>query len=179
MLARHRMFAKLSFFGVEQHSRRGAVQFLRTSEVILQSPKHLLAVTPQGQFSDVRERPVRFQAGVGHLASRVESALFLPMAMEFVFWEERLPEILIRFGEPVDSRREHSTAFRHYDWTDLFERKLEATQDALSVEAQRRDPSEFQTLLLGGAGQGGIYDLWRAFKARLHGQHFNKEHGTK
>jgi 1-acyl-sn-glycerol-3-phosphate acyltransferase len=179
MLARYRMFAKLGFFGVEQHSRRGAVQFLRTSEAVLQSPNHLLAVTPQSRFADARERPVRFQAGLGHLATRVERALFLPMVTEYVFWEERLPEILVRFGEPVEIRREQAAAFTAEYWTDLFEQKLEATQDALSVEAQGRNPSEFQTLLLGGAGQGGIYDLWRAFKAGLRGQHFTREHGTK
>jgi 1-acyl-sn-glycerol-3-phosphate acyltransferase len=179
MLARYRMFAKLGFFGVEQHGCRGAVQFLRTSEAILQSPQHLLAVTPQSRFADVRERPVRFQAGLGHLAKRVERAVFLPMVSEFVFWEERLPEILVRFGEAVEIRREQASAFTHDYWTDLFEQKLEATQDALSVEAQRRNASEFKTLLLGGAGQGGVYDFWRAFKARLRGQHFNKEHGFK
>jgi len=179
MLARYRMFTKLGFFGVEQHSRRGAVQFLRTSEAILQSPNHLLAVTPQSRFADARERPVRFQAGLGHLATRVESALFLPMVTEFAFWEERLPEILVRFGEPVEIRREYSSAFTHDYWTELFEQKLEAAQDALSIEAQRRIPSEFQMLLLGGAGQGGVYDFWRAFKARLRGQHFTKEHGSK
>ena len=64
MLARYRMFAKLGFFGVEQRNRRGAVQFLRTSEVILQSPNHVLAVTPQSRFADVRERPVRFPSNV-------------------------------------------------------------------------------------------------------------------
>ncbi len=179
MLARYRMFARLGFFGVEQHSRRGAVQFLRTSEVILQSPDRLLAVTPQSRFADVRERPVRFQAGLGHLAMRVERALFLPMATEFVFWEERLPEILVRFGEPVAVRREHAPAFTHDHWTELFEQKLEATQDALSIEAQQRNPSEFQKLLVGDAGQGGIYDLWRALKARLRGKSFSKEHGHK
>jgi len=179
MLARYRMFAKLGFFGVEQHSRRGAVQFLHTSKAILQSPQHLLAVTPQSRFADVRERPLKFQAGLGHLAARVECVVFLPMATEFVFWEERLPEILVRFGEPVEVRREHATAPTHDYWSDLFEQKLEANQDALSIEAQRRNPSEFKTLLLGGAGQGGVYDLWRGLKARLRGESFTREHGFK
>ena len=179
MLARYQMFAKLGFFGVEQHDRRGAVQFLRTSESILQSPQHLLAITPQSRFADVRERPVRFQPGLGHLAKRVERAVFLPMASEFVFWEERLPEILVHFGEPVEVRREDASAFTHDYWTDLFEQKLEATQDALSIEAQRRNASEFKTLLLGGAGQGGVYDLWRSLQAKLRGKTFSNEHGAK
>jgi len=179
MLARYGMFAKLGFFGVEQGTRRGAVQFLRTSQAILQSPEHLLAVTPQSCFADVRERPVKFQSGLGHLAARVERAEFVPMAMEFVFWEERLPEILVRFGEPVEVRREHAPQFTPDSWTAVFEQKLEAVQDALSLEAQRRDPSGFKTLLRGGAGQGGLYDLGRAIKAKLRGELFKKEHGTK
>ena len=179
MLVRYRIFAKLGFFGVEQNNRKGAVQFLRTSEVILQYPTHVLAVTPQGRFADARERPVRFQPGLGHLASRTERAIFLPMVTEFVFWEERLPEILVRFGEPVEVRREHASAFTADYWTGLFEQKLEAAQEALSGEAQRRDPAAFDHLLRGGAGQGGIYDLWRGLKSKLRGEHFVKEHGRK
>ena len=176
---RYKLLRKLGFFGVEQGTRRGAVQFLRTAETILRESYHLLALTPQGRFSDVRERPLRFPSGLGHLATRVESALFVPLAVEYVFWEERLPEILVRFGEPVPIGSDHGAAFPPAYWTDLFEQKLGAAQDALSLEAQRRDPADFQELLHGGAGQGGIYDWWRAFRAKLIGETFNREHGNK
>jgi 1-acyl-sn-glycerol-3-phosphate acyltransferase len=179
MLNRYKMFEKLGFFGVEQGSRRGAAHFLRTAEAILKSPQALLAITPQSRFADVRERPVRFEAGLGHLAMRVENAIFVPVAAEYVFWEERLPEILVRFGEPVQVRREHNAAFDAKYWTCLFEQKLTETQDALAVEAQRRNSEDFQTVLRGGAGQGGIYDLWRGFKAKWRSEPFRKEHGTK
>jgi 1-acyl-sn-glycerol-3-phosphate acyltransferase len=178
-LERYKFFRKLGFFGVEQKMPRGAIQFLRTAENVLREPNSLLVVTPQGRFADVRERPVRFEAGLGHLAKRAEGTVFVPMATEFVFWEERLPEILVRFGEPVEVRAEHSTAFDAKYWTTLFEQKLEATQDALAAAALHRDANEFQTVLRGGAGQGGIYDWWRAAKARMRGEDFRKEHGTK
>jgi 1-acyl-sn-glycerol-3-phosphate acyltransferase len=179
MLERYRLFAKLGFFGVQQQTRRGAVQFLRASEAILSEPDSLLALTPQGRFADARERPVRFQSGLGHLAARTTRAVFVPMATEFVFWEERLPEVLVRFGEPVEVRREHAAAFDSKYWTALFEQKLETAQDGLSLQAQRRDPKEFITCLRGEAGQGGVYDLWRATKARFFGAAFRKEHGNK
>ncbi len=179
MLKRYKMFGKLGFFGVEQGSRRGAMHFLRTAEAILKSPQALLAVTPQSRFADVRERPVRFEAGLGHLAMRVERATFVPVAVEYVFWEERLPEILVRFGEPVQVRREHKAAFDAKYWTRLFEQKLTEAQDALALEAQRRHSEDFQMVLRGGAGQGGIYDWWRGIKARLRGEPFRKEHGTQ
>ncbi len=179
MLERYRIFAKLGFFGVQQRCRRGAVQFLSAAEAILCEPDSLLALTPQGRFADARERPVRFQSGLGHLATRTSRTVFLPMATEFVFWEERLPEILVRFGEPVEVRREHAAVFDSDYWTALFEQKLEETQDALSLQAQRRDPNEFITLLRGEAGQGGVYDLWRATKAWFFGGYYRKEHGNK
>ncbi len=179
MLERYKMFRRLGFFGVEQRTRRGAIQFLRTAETILQSPRHLLAVTPQGRFSDVREHPVHFEAGLGHLAARVQRALFVPCVVEYVFWEERLPEILVRFGESAEVRREHVAAFEPAYWTKLFEEKLGAAQEALAAESQRRDPGDFQRILRGGAGQGGIYDWWRGFRAKLRGEKFNREHGRK
>lgn len=179
MLQRYRMFAKLGFFGVEQGARRGAVQFLRTSEAILQNPNHLLAITPQSRFADVRERPLRFQSGLGRVASQVENVLFLPMATEFVFWEERLPEILVRFGEPVLMNATARRRRTHEELSAHLEEQLTVALDALAVEAQRRDASDFRTILRGGAGQGGVYDFWRKLKAKLRGETFAKEHGRK
>ena len=179
MLARYRMFARLGFFGVEQHRRRGAARFLRTSETILREPNHLLALTPQGRFADVRERPVCFESGLGHLAARVERALFVPFVAEYVFWEERLPETLVRFGEPVEAGQGEARAFAPESWTRLFEQKLQAAQDALSNESRRRDPAAFRTILSGDAGQGGIYDWCRTISAKLRGEAFHREHGRK
>ena len=179
MLGRYKMFGKFGFFGVEQNTRRGAVQFLRTAEAVLQSPARLLAITPQSRFADPRERPIRFERGLGHLAARLDRAMFVPVAAEYVFWEERLPEILVRFGEPVEIQSGKQDNLDAEDWTTSFEEKLTATQDALAIQAQGRNPDDFQTVLHGGAGQGGIYDLWRSVKARLRGERFTKEHGTK
>lgn len=173
-LTRYKFLGRLGFFGVEQKTGRGAIQFLRKAERILEEPDHILAVTPQGRFVDPRERPVRFEPGLGHLATRVSGAIFLPVATEFVFWEERLPEILVRFGPPIsgDQAREAESP------THFFERKLEAVQDALALEVKRRDPGDFRTILRGGAGQGGVYDWYRAAKARLRGESFDRNHGA-
>jgi hypothetical protein len=100
--------------------------------------------------------------------------------MEYVFWEERLAEILVRFGEPLlIGRPARPAALDARRWTALFEQKLSETQDALAAEAQRRNPADFHTLLRGGAGQGGVYDLWRLLMAKLRGEFFRREHGNK
>ncbi|MDQ6809354.1 MAG: lysophospholipid acyltransferase family protein [Verrucomicrobiota bacterium] len=174
-LQRYKILSALGFFGVEQATRRGAIQFLRTADAILSEPGNIVALTPQGRFADPRERPPRFEAGLGHLATRVRGAVFVPMASEFVFWEERLPEILVRFGAPVatDDIRDADSA------TLLFEQQLEAVQDALAAEVERRQPDDFRTILRGAGGQGGVYDWYRAVKARLRGETFVREHGNR
>ena len=179
MLDRYKFFSRLGFFGVDQNTRHGAAQFLRAAEAVLQSPQTLLAITPQSRFVDVRERPLRFAPGLGHLAARIKQAAFVPFAVEYVFWEERLPEILIRFGEPLEIRSASRPSSDAACWTGRFEQELTKTQEELATEAKRRDPADFHILLRGGAGQGGVYDWWRSWKAGVRGEAFKKEHGNK
>ena len=179
MLRRYAFFKKLGFVGVERGSIRGARDFLATMERILGSPEHLLALTPQNGFVDIRQRPVQFASGLGHIATLGQPAVFVPVATEYVFWEERLPEILVRFGESTETVHSSQPDHDARSFTSRFERNLMAAQDALAVESQRRNAADFKTILRGGAGQGGVYDLWRHAKASLRGQSFSRDHGTK
>ncbi len=146
-LRQYKILSKVGFFGVERQSRRGVFEFFKTAETILRNSNHLLAVTPQGRFADARERPTKFQRGLGLLATRVQCALFIPLAIEYSFWDQRLPEALCRFGAPSEVRADHSVGSTAWDWSSIFERNLETTQDALAKEVCRRDPGNFRDLL--------------------------------
>jgi 1-acyl-sn-glycerol-3-phosphate acyltransferase len=176
-LLRYRFFSRLGFFGVEQGTRRGAIQFLRSSEAVLQNPEAMLWLTPQGRFSDVRERPLGLQPGLGHLAARLDCLDVVPLALEFVHWEEKRPEVLVRFGQPIRLDRDGGHRREAEFWTALFEQQLATLLDSLSAEAIQRDPAAFNTVLTGRAGVGGVYDLWRRWRARWRGQSFNPKHG--
>ncbi len=178
-LSRYRFFQRLGFFGVTPGTRRGAAAFLRVSQAILQEPQSVLWVTPEGHFTDPRQRPVQLQPGLGALARRVDGVVFVPLAIEYVFWEERFPEILLRFGEamPVSSACEWGSEVH----TERFTQRLEAAQEALAREACRRDPTDFETVLRSRVGVGGMYDAWRALRAywRGEGQTFRRAHGVE
>lgn len=179
---RYALLKRMGFFGVEAGTTRGAIQFLRAADKILAKSDAVLSITPQGKFVDCRERPLRFDSGLGALATRCPRACFLPVAVEYVFWEERLPEILVRFGRPsivCRGREANGWSGNPSAWTERFEAELTEAQDALAEAARRRDPAEFRTLLRGGAGQGGVYDLGRALKSWMQGKPFRREHGLK
>jgi hypothetical protein len=105
----------------------------------------------------------------------VERATFLPLALEYPFWEERFPEALARFGAPLSvplADPDPGIALA------CFADHLAAAQDALAADARRRNRDAFEVLIGGAAGVGGFYDLWRRVKAFFRGERFRAEHGA-
>jgi 1-acyl-sn-glycerol-3-phosphate acyltransferase len=191
-LAQYPFFRRLGFFGVEPDTNRGAATFLRIASDLVSHPWSLLWITPQGRFADVRERPMQFKQGLGHLAARVarkpvvrrhpaaapDRLQFVPLAIEYTPWHERLPEVLLRFGAPIELSAHGAESRDAAGWTRHFEDQLQRTMEALSVQACRRDPSKFLNLLNGQTGVGGFYDLWRRCRAAFRRTRFDPRHGT-
>ena len=176
-LAQYPFLSRLGFFGFESETVVGAARFLRTSLAILGRPESVLWITAQGAFVDPRDRPIRLRPGVGHLAQRLRGAKVVPMALEYPFWNDRCPEVLVRFGRPIAVEDGATRSPR--EWTCRIERSLEDELDALAEEAKSRDPDAFTTMIEGTAGVGGVYDTWRKLRAWLGWRRFRPEHATR
>jgi 1-acyl-sn-glycerol-3-phosphate acyltransferase len=171
-LERYGLFRNFGVFGIEPGTLRGAAKFLRVSTSLLQSPDALLCVTAEGTFTDPRLRPIRLRPGLAHLARRVPNAVFLPLALDYSFWNESKPEALLRFGPPVMPPASNTVAA----WQEVLESSLTSTMDALAAESSQRNPAMFQKLFSGTAGVGGIYDIWRRLRALILRQPFSPRH---
>lgn len=167
-------FKYLGIFGVERNSTRGAMTFLRTMRAILASRRNLVWLTPQGRFMDVRERPLRLQRGLGVLAVQAQEVEFLPLAIEYSFWTEPRPEILISFGEAAIPSDEPNRSAD--EWTEFFASALEDAQDELATRSCRRDLADWVVVEKGASGVSAVYDLWRRIRARISGAEFASEH---
>jgi 1-acyl-sn-glycerol-3-phosphate acyltransferase len=175
-LERYGVFRGLGFFGVEPGTTGGALTFLRTSRAVLSGGGNMLWLTPQGCFADPRKRPIKFLDGLGQLALQARHAVFLPLAIEYPFWQERRPEALVRFGAPLMGEELCSAIESGNPGSRFLESRLEQTQDELASAAQAQEPELFTTLIGGAAGVGGVYDCWRRFKALISGVRFQAEH---
>ena len=169
-LERYPILRKIGIFPVEMATARGAAQFLRTSQTILESGG-VVWVTPQGRFADARE-PLAFKPGLGALAVRVPGLTLLPLAIEYTFWDERLPETLLRCGEPV----KFATGTSADAATQELERALTATMQELKAAAMARDVRAFEVLLSGGRGKGGFYALGRRLRGIFTGKRGRVDH---
>jgi Acyltransferase len=164
-LERYRFLKRLGFFPIETGTTRGAARFLKISEAILRREKSALFITPQGKFADVRS-PLVFAPGIDHLAAQFPEALFLPLAIEYSFWEERKPEVLFAFGEALPALESGSPAER-----------LGVLQGQLAAAVTRRRPNEWEVVRKSRSGVSRPYDFGRWLRARWHGEAFRAGHG--
>lgn len=176
MLTRYAVFRRLGAFPVEAGSRRGARQFLDTSRRVLSRPDRVLWVTAQGRFADVRARPLGLAPGIAHLVDCAPDAAFLPLALEYAFWNERGAGAFCAFGPAIaaaELRALPRAARRAH-----LERALETTLDRLGADVIAREPARFAPLLSGARGIGGAYGGWERLRALLRGRRLDPAHGA-
>ncbi len=194
-LSKYRMFAKMGFFPVDQSSQRGAADFLRTSRAILSQPGASIWITPEGRFVDPRDDSAKLMPGLSHLAAKVALAdhqaaagqtqngpriWFVSGGVEYTFWEERQPELLIWFGKPLCAAGagvEHPESKQQ--WHLRLTESLRSAQRELAAAAIARDASRFELVLGGSSGTFFLYDIWRKLRARLTGTKMNVDHSDK
>lgn len=162
-LESYKFFEKIGFFGVDRGTPRGAVQFLKMAQAITSSPANALWMTPQGRFADARERPAELMAGLPQVLSRLTSGVVQPIAIEYVFWNERLPEVLVHLGT---TREIASLSRDRHTCQHELSQLLTIAQDELQVAAMQRNPDLFETLIDGGEGMSSIYGWWRSLRLR-------------
>ena len=170
-LRHYSVLRKMGMFPVEATTLRGAAQFLRAGRAIAATPGSVLWVTPEGRFTDMRDRPKRLQPGLAALVARLGSCTLVPMAFEYTFWDERLPEVLINCGEPIRIADGHARSTA--EWNDELAVALAHTQDELASLAALRNPELFATVLSGRVGIGGVYEAWKRMLALVSGRAYS------
>ena len=165
-IGRQALFSRLGFFAVDPASARGARRFLELATRVLEQPGATLWLTAGGALADPRERPVKLQAGLGHLAVRLRHGVLLPLALEYPHWTEPLPEALARFGEEVAVE---DAGMRAHGWSAVLAARLETAQDALGAEASARDGARFEVLQEGGGERAGsgLQNAWQRLREAL------------
>lgn len=174
-LGKYRFLERIGFIGIDPGSWRGSARFLRMVRAAADRSDVVFWITAQGEFADPRDRPVRLRPGAAHALAGRTTGLVVPLAVEYPFWTERLPEALVAFGTPI--RLADAAPRTAEEWAAVLPAALEATQDRLAAAACRRDPRAFRTLLSGRTGVGIVYDAVRRIGALVRGERFDPSHG--
>ena len=171
-LMRYRILSRLGVYSVDRGSVTGIREFLRYSTERLREGAALW-ITPQGEITPHWRRPVRFQAGLGHLVTHVPGVAVVPVAVAYEFMDEPRPEILVKLGVArVFAPGEEPEKVTH-----TLERALEHELDALREAIVARDFTPFVTLIEGRTSMSVVYDRIRALRAWLTGRPDPRRHG--
>jgi 1-acyl-sn-glycerol-3-phosphate acyltransferase len=173
-LEAYAIFKQLGFYGLKLDSFAGASDFLKTSREILSNPKSSIWITPEGVFTDCRDLDRPLMPGLAHLAATSPKTTFVPLAIEYPFWEEPKPLIACRFGAPISFETKTSKA----ECGRLIFESLRNTQRDLAQSVMRRDLQGFHYVLAPKASRQGLYDTLRAWKAWIQGRPFDPSHAA-
>ncbi len=174
-LKKYRIFQKLGYFGIEANSRQGASDFIDQAAHVLKSGTGSLWITPEGRFTDVRDHAQPLMPGLAHLATKTPRLHCVPLAIEYVFSEERLPLLLCKLGSAIaDSSDAKSTKS---EWQARFTEQLRSTQQSLAESVITRRWESFDVVVRSQHRPTGLYDWVRWSMMRATGRKPSLHHG--
>lgn len=153
-LERFKFFCKLGTFGIDPDDPRSLelmTGMLRS--YFADDDSATLWINTQGRFADVRE-PVVVRPGAARAAALDERSAAVCVQLEYTFWLDSKPELLVRF-EPVDPVRRNTPG-----WLRAIRAASEVNAARLAELAVARDPAGFEHLIGGeGANVHPLYGL--------------------
>lgn len=102
---------RLPFFGwvgavrLDRRSPRRAMADMKAAASLLDRPRRVLWIFPQGRQRPAHMRPLDLSSGVRWLA-RWSGARVVPLSINYLFREAPAPAVLASFGDPVAGERE-------------------------------------------------------------------------
>jgi hypothetical protein len=179
-LKNYRIMADLGFYGLKLNTIRGAADFLATTQAILETPNSALFITPEGKFTDVRDHSPDLMPGLSHLISKVPEVVFVPLALEYGFWDESRPQIIAKLRNAIHCvhRKHAETELSKSQWNELLTQRLRQTQTELANSVIQREESAFQYVIASRPKRLGWYDYFRSWRAFLRGHKFDPRHSA-
>lgn len=159
------IFRKIGTFGVDPDDPRSLeamAGFL--ADAFAAQPRPAFWINPQGRFEDVRT-PIEVRPGAPRIAADATAAGLgvraVSVALEYTFWLDPKPEVLIRV-EPVEPVRTNTPG-----WLRAMRTAMRTNAERLAALAMTRDPAGFEHLLGDGRAKiNPVYDLWLRLRGK-------------
>jgi 1-acyl-sn-glycerol-3-phosphate acyltransferase len=150
-LRRLPFFSLVGAFGVDLDDKADGALAIRYAAKILDAPRRLVWVFPQGRERPITERPLGFQGGAAAIARVAKRAAAVPAALRYEMAGTERPVLYLSFGEPVDAERDLARA------REAQERAVEIEMDRIERAARGEFVQGFEEVF--SAGESATGDL--------------------
>ncbi len=125
-LKKYWFFKHLGAYSIEPKSKTSIDEtFLYTGE-LLHHQENIVVLFPQGELFPFMRRPVDIKKGITHLNQYTHTNfIILPLFLTISFYNEKLPEIYVRFGDLMDNK---TLDFNNYK--NMFTDEINALSEA-------------------------------------------------
>ncbi|MBN1523066.1 MAG: lysophospholipid acyltransferase family protein [Spirochaetales bacterium] len=97
-------FSKLGAFSIDPGKPKSVHQTILYFHSLLKDSKNCIVFYPQGKMEPYWKRPQSIQAGLTHFLNSPVISQVLPVASVITTYNEKKPEIIVRFGEVISSK---------------------------------------------------------------------------
>jgi 1-acyl-sn-glycerol-3-phosphate acyltransferase len=160
---------KIGLFGIRpEHPDALPAMVEHIRRCVETSPDLLVMLTPQGRFSDPREK-IRLRPGAAALAATLDRVAAVAVAVEFPFWQDQRPEITLHaVSVPPPPPPPATTSVTA--WHRALTRGLQRAVDELAERVMGRDPSGFVDVPGEAGGDSAsvnrLYDAWLKLRGK-------------
>ncbi len=143
-LRRRPFFALVGGFGVDLTDARDGARAVRYAASLLNAPRRLVWIFPEGRERAVSRAPLDFKGGAAAVARAAPRSVTIPAAIRYVHASEPSPKVFVSFGAPLPASRDiEATRARQ-------QRAVEAELGVIDDAITGGDGSAFSPLRSGG-----------------------------
>lgn len=136
-------------YSVCKKSPQSAMKALQYSVDVVGDLKNMLCIFPQGIIRPPHYRPMVFQTGLAYIAqksvARYGKINLVPVALDYCFFRDNRPEVVVTFGEKLTLTKENIIKDRK-ELTHLFEREMVKTCDSQFEDISHGDIEDYKIL---------------------------------
>ena len=149
-------------FSIDKKSPKSILRSMKYAVDFMKNEKISLWMFPQGVIKPPNHRPLELQKGLAYLAEKTGKVNLIPIAMQYPFLRQGLPEVMVDIGKPIivdgEIDKDKFTEYLEKDLTNLLNNQLK--------EISNGEVEKYNTFLFKKSGGLGK-TLEKIFKNRF------------
>ena len=139
------LFRKLGAFSVVRENARKAIESINYAVELLENPRTVLLIFPQGEILPNDARPLQFYNGLSKIIEKSGEVPTVPLVIRYAFLGEFKPQIFIKIGAP--ELKDNQTKISSKQLTRENSLRLTNLLDELKTDITNKNFNDYERII--------------------------------